>query len=63
MVMDRNFNAGFRIDLHIKELANALDTSYGVSAQLPLTAAVMKMIKLMDWKVPITARWPVIMRR
>lgn len=27
MVMDRNFKPGFRIDLHIKDLANALDTS------------------------------------
>ncbi|MBS2140998.1 NAD-binding protein, partial [Escherichia coli] len=41
MVMDRNFKPGFRIDLHIKDLANALDTSHGVGAQLPLTAAVM----------------------
>ena len=30
MVMDRNFKPGFRIDLHIKDLANALDTSHGV---------------------------------
>lgn len=45
MVMDRNFNPGFRIDLHIKDLANALDTSHGVGAQLPLTAAVMEMMQ------------------
>ena len=47
MVMDRNFQAGacFRIDLHIKDLANALDTSHGVGAQLPLTAAVMEMMQ------------------
>ena len=44
MVMDRNFKPGFRIDLHIKDLANALDTSHGVGAQLPLTAAVMEMM-------------------
>lgn len=35
----------FRIDLHIKDLANALDTSHGVGAQLPLTAAVMEMMQ------------------
>lgn len=46
MVMDRNFKRGFRIDLHIKDLANALDTSHGVGAQLPLTAAVMEMMAL-----------------
>ncbi len=44
MVMDRNFKPGFRIDLHIKDLANALDT-HGVGAQLPLTAAVMEMMQ------------------
>lgn len=45
MVLDRNFKPGFRIDLHIKDLANALDTSHGVGAQLPLTAAVMEMMQ------------------
>ncbi|MCS3405669.1 2-hydroxy-3-oxopropionate reductase [Serratia sp. AKBS12] len=45
MVMDRNFKPGFRIDLHIKDLANALDTSHGIGAQLPLTAAVMEMMQ------------------
>ena len=35
----------YRIDLHIKDLANALDTSHGVGAQLPLTAAVMEMMQ------------------
>lgn len=45
MVMERNFKPGFRIDLHIKDLANALDTSHGVGAQLPLTAAVMEMMQ------------------
>lgn len=45
MVMDRNFRPGFRIDLHIKDLANALDTSHDVGAQLPLTAAVMEMMQ------------------
>ena len=45
MIMDRNFKPGFRIDLHIKDLANALDTSHGVGASLPLTAAVMEMMQ------------------
>lgn len=44
MVLDRNFKPGFRIDLHIKDLANALDTSHGIGAQLPLTASVMEMM-------------------
>jgi 2-hydroxy-3-oxopropionate reductase len=45
MVLDRNFKPGFRIDLHIKDLANALDTSHGIGAHLPLTAAVMEMMQ------------------
>lgn len=45
MVMDRNFKPGFRIDLHIKDLANALDTSHSIGAQLPLTAQVMEMLQ------------------
>ncbi|WP_428946345.1 2-hydroxy-3-oxopropionate reductase [Pantoea sp. FN060301] len=45
MVMERNFKPGFRIDLHIKDLANALETSHDVGSQLPLTAAVMEMMQ------------------
>ena len=45
MIMDRNFKPGFRIDLHIKDLNNALETGYGVGAPLPLTAAVMEMLQ------------------
>ena len=45
MVMDRNFKPGFRIDLHIKDLWNVLDTAHGVGAPLPLTAAVMEMMQ------------------
>ena len=45
MVMERNFKPGFRIDLHIKDLANALDTSHSIGAQLPLTAQVMEMLQ------------------
>ena len=45
MVMDRNFKPGFRIDLHIKDLGNVLDTAHGVGAPLPLTAEVMEMMQ------------------
>ena len=45
MMLAGNYKPGFRIDLHIKDLANALDTSHGVGAQLPLTAAVMEMMQ------------------
>ena len=45
MVLNRNFKPGFKIDLHIKDLQNALDTSHGVGTSLPLTAIVMEMMQ------------------
>ncbi|WP_068716713.1 2-hydroxy-3-oxopropionate reductase [Vibrio tritonius] len=44
MVFERNFEPGFRIDLHIKDLTNAMDTSHGVGSQLPLTSQVLEMM-------------------
>ena len=45
LVMDRKFNPGFRINFHIKDLANALDTAHEVGAPLPLTASVMEILQ------------------
>lgn len=45
LVMDRKFNPGFRINLHIKDLANVLETSHEIGVPLPLTAAVMEMMQ------------------
>ena len=45
MIMDGNFNPGFKVDLHIKDLANALDTGHEVGAPLPFTAAVMEIMQ------------------
>jgi 2-hydroxy-3-oxopropionate reductase len=45
MMLQSNFKPGFKIDLHIKDLSNALDTGHGVGAPLPLTAAVMEMMQ------------------
>lgn len=45
MMIDGNFQPGFKIDLHIKDLSNALDTGHGVGSPLPLTAAVMEMMQ------------------
>ena len=42
LVMDRKFDPGFRINLHIKDLGNVLDTSHQIGVPLPLTAAVME---------------------
>ena len=42
MVLDGNFNPGFRIELHIKDLQNALDSAHAVNSPMPLTADVME---------------------
>lgn len=44
MMLDRNFKPGFRINLHIKDLLNALETSHDVGAPTPLTSAVLEMM-------------------
>jgi len=45
LVMDRKFSPGFRINLHIKDLGNVLETSREIGVPLPLTAAVMEMMQ------------------
>lgn len=45
LILERNFNPGFRINLHIKDLANVLHTSHEIGVPLPLTAAVMEMMQ------------------
>lgn len=44
MMMDRNFNPGFKIDLHIKDLNNVMDTSHGVGVPLPLASQVLEIM-------------------
>lgn len=45
LVMDRKFEPGFRIELHIKDLQNVLDTSHELGTSLPLTAQVMEIMQ------------------
>ena len=45
MMLEGNYKPGFRINLHIKDLANALDTAHSVGSPLPLTASVMEMMQ------------------
>lgn len=44
MVLSRNFNPGFRINLHIKDLKNVMETAHEVDAPSPLSAAVLEMM-------------------
>jgi 2-hydroxy-3-oxopropionate reductase len=45
LMMDRKFNPGFRINLHIKDLGNVLETSHEIGVPLPLSAAVMEIMQ------------------
>ncbi len=45
MVLDRNFKPGFRIELHIKDLMNAMDTAHSIGVPLPLTGQVLEMMQ------------------
>jgi 2-hydroxy-3-oxopropionate reductase len=45
LVLKGNFKPGFRTELHIKDLANALDTAHQVGVSVPLSAAVMEVMQ------------------
>ena len=45
LVLARNFKPGFRIELHIKDLMNALETGADVSSPLPLSETVLEMMQ------------------
>ncbi|MDR1098992.1 MAG: 2-hydroxy-3-oxopropionate reductase [Treponema sp.] len=45
MILDGNFKPGFRVELHIKDLQNALDTAHKLGVPVPLTAAVMETLQ------------------
>ncbi len=47
MIMAGNFKPGFKIDLHIKDLNNALSAGHSVGSPLPLTAQVMEMLQVL----------------
>ena len=45
LALEGNFKPGFRIELHIKDLQNALDTAHDVGVPVPLTAGVMEIMQ------------------
>ncbi|HCX62217.1 MAG TPA: 2-hydroxy-3-oxopropionate reductase [Clostridiales bacterium] len=47
MMLDRNFKPGFKIELHIKDLTNALNAGHAISAPVPLTSQVMEMMQVL----------------
>ena len=45
MMIDGNDKPGFKIDLHIKDLNNALDCAHTVGAPVPMTASVQEILQ------------------
>ena len=47
MMLGRNFKPGFRIELHIKDLNNALNAAHAISSPVPLTAQLMEVMQFL----------------
>jgi len=45
MMIEGNDKPGFKVDLHIKDLNNALDCAHSVGATVPMTAAVQEILQ------------------
>ena len=45
MMIENNTKPGFKIDLHIKDLNNAIETGHSVGSPLPLTSVTMEMMQ------------------
>jgi 2-hydroxy-3-oxopropionate reductase len=48
MVLSRNFKPGFRVNLHIKDLNNVMDTAHALGAPVPLSARVLEMLRAIE---------------
>ena len=48
MVLEGNYKPGFRIELHIKDLQNALDTAHENGTPIPLTAQIMENMQALN---------------
>ena len=48
MMLERNFKPGFRIELHIKDLNNAVEAAEQVEYDLPLTAQILQMMQILS---------------
>ena len=47
MMLDGNYKPGFRIELHIKDLNNALNAAHAISSPAPLTAQLMEVMQFL----------------
>lgn len=47
MMLEGNYKPGFRIELHIKDLNNALNAAHAISSPVPLTAQMMEIMQFL----------------
>lgn len=47
MMLAGNYNPGFRIELHIKDLTNALNAAHAINSPVPLTAQMMEVMQFL----------------
>lgn len=47
MMLSNNTKPGFKIELHIKDLNNVLDTAHAYGSPVPLTALIMEMMQVL----------------
>ena len=50
LILKGDFKPGFRIELHIKDLMNALDTAHAIGTPIPLTSTVMEIMQALKVK-------------
>ena len=48
MMIEGNDKPGFRINLHVKDLKNALDCAHAVGSPMPMTASVQEIMQYLD---------------
>ncbi|WP_278276595.1 2-hydroxy-3-oxopropionate reductase [Anaerobium acetethylicum] len=47
MMLEGNYKPGFRIELHIKDLNNALNAAHSINSPVPLTAQMMEVMQFL----------------
>lgn len=47
MMLEGNYKPGFRIELHIKDLNNALNAAHSINSPVPLTAQMMEIMQFL----------------
>jgi len=45
LALKGNFKPGFRIELHIKDIANALETAHELGVPVPLSSVIMEIMQ------------------